>query len=245
MIVIGGLLVGAGAAAAQDSADPRCQAVATAQKAKTSADAAYDTAKTDLTNAASAVTEAEATAKAAPDDPALQTALATARARHNKAMTAEASADSTRKGAAMNLAQAVDAAVKAGLDCTGGTKPKPKPDQTPKPKPTSQKPEQGGGDRPIGPGSPAGPTTDLDCRDFVSRPAAQAVLDANRADPYRLDANHDGDACEEFFGDPSQDPELSDDVTVVHTKDDDSEADTSGDQVTVVPEGSADTGSAL
>ena len=246
-IVTAGLLVGAGVAAAQDSADPKCQAVSTAEKAKTTAEKAYQDAKTKLTNASSAVAEAEAAANAAPNDAALQTALATARAAHNKAMTAEAAADSTRKGASMNLAQAIDAAVKAGLDCDGTKTPTEPTEPTEPTKPDSEKPpteKPGDGDQQNGPGQPNN-GADLNCRDFVSRPAAQAVLDANRADPYRLDADHDGYACEEYFGDPSKDPELSQDVTVVHTEDDDSEADTTGDQVTVVPEGSADTGSAL
>ncbi|MDL5156106.1 hypothetical protein [Actinomycetospora termitidis] len=244
-VMAAGLLLSAGSASAQDSSDPKCVAVATAKKAKTTAEAAYDDAKTKLTNASSAVTEAESAANAAPNDADLQTKLTAARAAHNQAMTAEAAADSTRKGAAMNLSQAVDAAVKAGLDCDGTNPPKTPVEVTDPPKtpPSPAKPDNGGGNRPGGPGKPAGP--DLNCRDFVSRPAAQAVLDADRSDPYRLDADHDGYACEDFFGEPSEDPDVDHDVTVDHTDDDDSDADTSGDQVTVVPEGSADTGSAL
>lgn len=37
---------------------------------------------------------------------------------------------------------------------------------------------------------------DLDCSDFRTREDAQAVLDANRADPHELDGDDDGRACE-------------------------------------------------
>jgi hypothetical protein len=39
---------------------------------------------------------------------------------------------------------------------------------------------------------------DLDCRDYPSREAAQAELDANPEDRYNLDADDDGKACEAF-----------------------------------------------
>ncbi|MCD2187814.1 hypothetical protein [Actinomycetospora soli] len=231
-MVVGGLLVGGGAAAAQGATDPVCAALAAAKDAKTKADEAYDEAKTNLTNASSAVVKAEADANAAPNDADLQTALATARALHNQAMTKEASADSTRRGAQMNLNQAVSAAAgKCPPPTTTTTTSKPASGTT------SQPP---GGTTSKNPGRP-----DLNCQDFVSRPAAQAVLNQDRSDPYRLDADNDGYACEEFFGDPSKDPDVDEDKTVVHTHDDGSEAACEGDQVTVVPEGSADTGSAL
>ena len=38
--------------------------------------------------------------------------------------------------------------------------------------------------------------TDLDCRDFTFQEDAQAVLNRNPSDPFRLDADHDGIACE-------------------------------------------------
>jgi hypothetical protein len=38
--------------------------------------------------------------------------------------------------------------------------------------------------------------TDLDCRDFASQAQAQRVLDRDHSDPNRLDADHDGVACE-------------------------------------------------
>ncbi|MDT7743436.1 MAG: hypothetical protein QOE59_2514 [Actinomycetota bacterium] len=40
--------------------------------------------------------------------------------------------------------------------------------------------------------------TDLDCHDFTSRTQAQRVLDRDHSDPNRLDADHDGVACESY-----------------------------------------------
>ena len=45
--------------------------------------------------------------------------------------------------------------------------------------------------------------TDVDCRDFAFQEEAQAVLDANPSDPFRLDADHDGIACEDLPHSPS------------------------------------------
>ena len=39
---------------------------------------------------------------------------------------------------------------------------------------------------------------DLDCRDFTSQAQAQRVLDRDHSDPNRLDADHDGTACESY-----------------------------------------------
>jgi Excalibur calcium-binding domain len=58
---------------------------------------------------------------------------------------------------------------------------------------------------------------DRDCADFPTQAAAQAALDAEPGDPERLDANHNGIACEDNFG-------------------------TAGRQVTVVPSGAPATG---
>ncbi len=41
-------------------------------------------------------------------------------------------------------------------------------------------------------------TADLDCADFSTRGQAQAELAKDRSDPHRLDADNDGQACEEF-----------------------------------------------
>jgi hypothetical protein len=41
--------------------------------------------------------------------------------------------------------------------------------------------------------------TDRDCRDFASQAAAQSALRSHSGDPERLDANHNGVACEEYF----------------------------------------------
>lgn len=45
---------------------------------------------------------------------------------------------------------------------------------------------------------PAGAQGDLDCGDFNSQPEAQANLDANPSDPNGLDANDNGQACENY-----------------------------------------------
>jgi hypothetical protein len=41
--------------------------------------------------------------------------------------------------------------------------------------------------------------TDRDCRDFASQAAAQSALRSHSGDPERLDSNHNGIACEEYF----------------------------------------------
>lgn len=66
-------------------------------------------------------------------------------------------------------------------------------------------PSRGTTEQPTAPGQYVPPTApapqvdqeDLDCADFVSRAEAQAVLDADPGDPYGLDADGDGVACEE------------------------------------------------
>ncbi|MEJ2865338.1 excalibur calcium-binding domain-containing protein [Actinomycetospora flava] len=77
---------------------------------------------------------------------------------------------------------------------------------------------------------------DLACPDFPTQAAAQAHLAQDSTDPDRLDADRDGIACEEHFAQPGLAGGSS-------TRDDGSVATTSGTQVRVVPEGSADTGS--
>ena len=42
--------------------------------------------------------------------------------------------------------------------------------------------------------------TDRDCRDFASQAAAQSALRSHSGDPERLDSDHNGIACEEYFG---------------------------------------------
>ncbi len=44
---------------------------------------------------------------------------------------------------------------------------------------------------------------DKDCADFPSQAAAQAELKKNPRDPHKLDADHDGYACESRFGEPA------------------------------------------
>jgi hypothetical protein len=41
--------------------------------------------------------------------------------------------------------------------------------------------------------------TDRDCRDFASQAAAQSALRSRSGDAARLDGNHNGIACEEYF----------------------------------------------
>ena len=41
--------------------------------------------------------------------------------------------------------------------------------------------------------------TDRDCRDFASQTAADSALRSHSGDPERLDANHNGVACDEYF----------------------------------------------
>ena len=44
--------------------------------------------------------------------------------------------------------------------------------------------------------------SDLDCADFDSQAEAQAELESDPSDPNGLDADNDGEACEEFdYGD--------------------------------------------
>lgn len=43
-----------------------------------------------------------------------------------------------------------------------------------------------------------GGSQDLDCADFPSQEAAQREFERDRSDPHRLDADDDGEACEEF-----------------------------------------------
>ena len=55
----------------------------------------------------------------------------------------------------------------------------------------------------IGEGSPgctgdANPAVDKDCVDFSSQAAAQAELESDTTDAHRLDADGDGQACEDF-----------------------------------------------
>jgi len=45
-----------------------------------------------------------------------------------------------------------------------------------------------------------GGSTDLNCEDFSSQSEAQEELDADSSDPNGLDADDDGEACEDSFG---------------------------------------------
>ena len=52
------------------------------------------------------------------------------------------------------------------------------------------------------------PKADKDCVDFPTKEAAQAFLDADKTDPSRLDANHNGIACEDPADEDPTDPPL-------------------------------------
>ena len=68
----------------------------------------------------------------------------------------------------------------------------------------------------------ATPQDRFDCEDFTSPARPQRILDRDPSDPHGLDANQNGEACEEFFADdvsqdapsrlpePDQDPETLD-----------------------------------
>jgi micrococcal nuclease len=45
---------------------------------------------------------------------------------------------------------------------------------------------------------PACTSSDCDCKDFSTRAEAQQVFEARPGDPYRLDGDHDGQACEKL-----------------------------------------------
>lgn len=62
--------------------------------------------------------------------------------------------------------------------------------------------------------SPAG---DLDCEDFATQEEAQAVYDRNPSDPNGLDADNDGEACEDFdYSSGANQYEQEDDVNVTN-----------------------------
>ena len=50
----------------------------------------------------------------------------------------------------------------------------------------------------------AGSGVDRDCADFATQQQAQTALDSDPSDPERLDADHDGVACESFFDDTDE-----------------------------------------
>ena len=47
---------------------------------------------------------------------------------------------------------------------------------------------------------------DRDCKDFATQAQAQAALESHPGDPWHLDADHDGIACESRFGEPTRGP---------------------------------------
>jgi hypothetical protein len=59
---------------------------------------------------------------------------------------------------------------------------------------------------------------DRDCPDFSSQPEAQQALDSRAGDPERLDADDDGIACEDQFGEPAGSDDKADGQAQVRTK---------------------------
>lgn len=71
------------------------------------------------------------------------------------------------------------------------------------------------------------PTAEVSCADLGDQAAAQALLDADPADPHGLDPDGDGRACDGLYGDDVVVPPSDDPVTVVEQGDpDDSETST-------------------
>jgi hypothetical protein len=76
---------------------------------------------------------------------------------------------------------------------------------------------------------------DRDCSDFSNQAEAQAALNDDPSDPWRLDDDNDGIACEALGG-PSAAPAPADD------DDDDEPAESAPRQVRQLPVGGVDTG---
>lgn len=62
--------------------------------------------------------------------------------------------------------------------------------------------------------APAFAQADLNCDDFATQAEAQAELDRDRSDPYGLDRDSDGVACESLTGGESPDSGTSADIAV-------------------------------
>ncbi|MCD2197875.1 excalibur calcium-binding domain-containing protein [Actinomycetospora endophytica] len=164
------------------------------------------------------------------------------------------------------VAQSCPATPTSGTDATStpaSCEPAPSPEPTTSSDPTgsttpttttSSAPSQGGSpgagggtssggssSGPKPPNRPGRPAGDRDCADFATQKEAQQYFTSiggsstNNAD--RLDENHNGIACESLADDGDDQ-----DASATSTGDDGSDATTSGNQVTEVPEGSAQTG---
>ncbi|WP_199185578.1 LPXTG cell wall anchor domain-containing protein [Streptomyces carminius] len=86
---------------------------------------------------------------------------------------------------------------------------------------------------------------DLDCADFESREAAQRVLDGQDGDPYGLDADDDGRACESLSSEGGDRGEVGDPLTPEDRdvdEDGDVDGDGDGDGGAGIPGGSVDAG---
>ncbi|MDP9397462.1 MAG: calcium-binding protein [Actinomycetota bacterium] len=89
----------------------------------------------------------------------------------------------------------------------------------------------------------AGPATaqgqDLDCPDFKFQDQAQAVLDQDKSDPNRLDADNDGMACDDL---PKRNKDGKKGGEDGKKGNKDGKKGGDGDQVTKKPEGGVETG---
>jgi len=108
--------------------------------------------------------------------------------------------------------------------------------------------------------SVAGPAAAADrfnCSDFATQPQAQAQLNMDRSDPNRLDANHNGIACENLPGGPKQSPSTQGTPSPQGTnggqsatsnsgstvnRNPDSNSGSAGSQVSTAPKGGIETG---
>lgn len=90
---------------------------------------------------------------------------------------------------------------------------------------------------------PAVRVADMDCADFPTQAASQAVLSADRSDPNRLDADGDGIACETRFGEQNATAKPTSEKPKPESSTHKPKATTSsGNQVKIRPAGGVDTG---
>ena len=87
---------------------------------------------------------------------------------------------------------------------------------------------------------------DRDCADFATQAEAQAVLDVDSSDPNRLDADNDGEACEDLPAGVATSNDDDEDAPAATSNDDDNSDNGDGsddaDQVSVKPQGGVATG---
>jgi len=94
---------------------------------------------------------------------------------------------------------------------------------------------------------PAAAADQFNCSDFATQPQAQAQLNMDRSDPNRLDANHNGIACENLPGGPEQSPSTQGTPSPQGTNGgqsatSNSNSGSAGSQVSTAPKGGIETG---